>query len=598
MFEKILIFLSCLIGLCSDAETQKTPDHVRMPISEYIQKMGNQDMMVTKDGGIVFMRRSTTSGNFLASTFAQTHHDWDQASVFLDGVLRKTPENDQLLSRAMVLAMGAGQHEKGLKIAHKLYDLDSQHVQSLPMLFLLMEAFKAEDYNSAQTYLKSLPEGSIADFIRPLLSAWLDAAKGEMNARNLIQNTIHIYHAFLIGDFLDKRDDFSALLQVSLNAEGLSVQDIERMGDVYTLIGEHETAQKLYNKALENWPDNKTLQTKSKALKAGETPVFFESVDGPADGVAMALFDMSQLLFNENSDDSARVFAQMALYLDPSMIDARIMLGYIAARHEQYDDALKHYAEIPLGHPRYLEAQRISANLLQAMGRTEDAVDALDGLAQKFDDIDALIQIGNIYRQAQDFKKAVDAYDRAESALGGKITDEYWHLHYVRGMALERAGRWSSAEKDLKAALSFRPNYPLVLNYLGYAWADKGEHLDQALDMIRKAVSLEPDDGYITDSLGWVLYRMGQFEEAVPHLERAVELLPYDAVVNDHLGDAYWQVGRKLEARFQWQRAQNHVDDDNEALLSDIHEKLEHGLSVVNRDSTAGVKEARIESSP
>ena len=95
--------------------------------------------------------------------------------------------------------------------------------------------------------------------------------------------------------------------------------------------------------------------------------------------------------------------------------------------------------------------------------------------------------------------------------------------------------------------------------------------------MIRKAVSLRPEDGYITDSLGWVLYRMGRYEQAIPHLERAVELLPYDPVINDHLGDAYWQVGRKLEARFQWTRAGNHSEDAQ--LLETIAVKMEDGLT-------------------
>src|SRR3546814_16368394 len=73
--------------------------------------------------------------------------------------------------------------------------------------------------------------------------------------------------------------------------------------------------------------------------------------------------------------------------------------------------------------------------------------------------------------------------------------------------------------------------------------------------MIEKAVELRPQDGYIVDSLGWALYRLGDHLGAVLHLERAVELRPTDPTINDHLGDAYWQVGRHAEARFQWQRA-------------------------------------------
>ena len=90
------------------------------------------------------------------------------------------------------------------------------------------------------------------------------------------------------------------------------------------------------------------------------------------------------------------------------------------------------------------------------------------------------------------------------------------------------------------------------MNYLGYSWVDMNMNLDEALDMIRKAVDLRPSDGYIVDSLGWAYYRLGRFDEAVRELERAVSLKPDDPVLNDHLGDAYWRAGRKLEATFQW----------------------------------------------
>jgi Flp pilus assembly protein TadD len=82
-----------------------------------------------------------------------------------------------------------------------------------------------------------------------------------------------------------------------------------------------------------------------------------------------------------------------------------------------------------------------------------------------------------------------------------------------------------------------------------------GINFDKAEDMLKRAVELQPEDGYIVDSLGWVYYKLGRFEDAVIQLEKAVELKPDDPTINDHLGDAYWQIGRYHEARFQWHRA-------------------------------------------
>ncbi|MBN8898254.1 MAG: tetratricopeptide repeat protein, partial [Rhodospirillales bacterium] len=96
---------------------------------------------------------------------------------------------------------------------------------------------------------------------------------------------------------------------------------------------------------------------------------------------------------------------------------------------------------------------------------------------------------------------------------------------------------------------------PFVLNYLGYSWADKGEHLPEARRMLQRAAEKRPNDGAVVDSLGWVMLRQGQVADAVRLLERAVELDSEDATINGHLGDAYWAAGRKIEAQYQWRRA-------------------------------------------
>lgn len=110
-------------------------------------------------------------------------------------------------------------------------------------------------------------------------------------------------------------------------------------------------------------------------------------------------------------------------------------------------------------------------------------------------------------------------------------------------------------------------------------------NLDKGLEMIRKAVELKPDDGYIVDSLGWAYFRMNRFDEAVTELERAAELMAGDPTINDHLGDAYWRVGRKLEAVFQWNQALEMKPE--EAEVSKIKAKIENGLPALKQDVPA-----------
>ena len=193
------------------------------------------------------------------------------------------------------------------------------------------------------------------------------------------------------------------------------------------------------------------------------------------------------------------------------------------------------------------------AGLIEQMGRTEDAMHELQSIARDYPDspIPAMHQ-ADLLRGKQRFAEAIPAYGQAIARIKTPAPSN-WLLYYDRGICYERSHQWSKAEADFKHALRLSPNQPYVLNYLGYSWADMGQNLTQAREMIEKAVQLRPNDGAIVDSLGWAMLR--QVTDAVSTLERAVELDPEDSSVNGHLGDAYWAAGRKLEAAFQWRRA-------------------------------------------
>jgi Tfp pilus assembly protein PilF len=104
-------------------------------------------------------------------------------------------------------------------------------------------------------------------------------------------------------------------------------------------------------------------------------------------------------------------------------------------------------------------------------------------------------------------------------------------VFFGRGIVLERTKQWPKAELDMKKALELSPDQPHVLNYLGYSWVDQGLHLDEGMKMLMQATALRPDDGAITDSVGWAFYRTGQFDKAVEWLERASEQKGDDATI-------------------------------------------------------------------
>jgi tetratricopeptide (TPR) repeat protein len=516
----------------------------------------------------------TLSGDYLSSVFAQRHHDWKKAGDYLSSVMKHTPDEPSLLKRAMVLSMGSGDMTAALELAKKVSTTPENN--SLATLFLTVGAFHDDNYKGASDLIKGMPPGSLSEFIMPLLASWADAGIGVYNIDGLTDNTLHMHHAVLISDLLGKKVDTESLMSKAVSAKGLNIEDLERMANIYAHLGENTKAQDLYQKIVLEWPEHPTAGKYLAALKDGKKVDPIIPAKSAKDGIAATLYDMANLLYREYADDSARVFAQMALYVMPQMSDARLLVAAIDARNERFEEAINSYIMIKPDSEYFLEAHRKAADLMEDAHATDRALKQLNMLVKDHNDLESLIKIGDIYRRKEDFPKAIEIYNQAASKLGGTVPKEYWNLLYVRGISYERAGQWEKAEADLQASLAYQPDHPFILNYLAYAWADQGLHLDKALTLSKKAAAMQPDDGYIADSLGWVLYRMGKVEESLPQLERAVELLPYDATVNDHLGDAYWQAGRKREAIFQWQRAKNYGDDKE--LLAKLNDKLENGI--------------------
>jgi len=265
---------------------------------------------------------------------------------------------------------------------------------------------------------------------------------------------------------------------------------------------------------------------------------------------------------------------RMSLYLDPTREDARVLLGDVLAALDDTDGAREAYTAIPSGSPYYATAR---AKLAWSYQAAKEADEGLGMARQAYEaypaDRDAAVTYADLLRANQRFAESATVLDGVITRAGGTPD---WRLLYMRGIALERSGQWPAAEKDLVAALAQQPNEPDLLNYLGYAWIDRGQRLAEAMDMVKRAVAANPRSGAMVDSLGWAYFRIGDFRNAVEKLEEAVLLSPADPEINNHLGDAYWRVGRQIEARFQWSRALS-LDPPPE-IRADAEAKLKTGL--------------------
>ena len=127
------------------------------------------------------------------------------------------------------------------------------------------------------------------------------------------------------------------------------------------------------------------------------------------------------------------------------------------------------------------------------------------------------------------------------------------------------------------ASLEAKPDQAYVINYLAYSWIEKGIKIEKSLSMLEKANKLRSNDPYITDSLGWALFKLERYEEAKEYLQLAVRLLPADPIVNDHYGDVLWKIGNEIQARYYWDYVLN-LEKIEDKLKKNVEDKLIKGL--------------------
>ncbi|MGB0852106.1 MAG: tetratricopeptide repeat protein [Pikeienuella sp.] len=535
------------------------------------------------------------SGSYLAGRHAATIADVDQAGRYFARALARDPGNPGLMEQALVYQTAAGRVEQALSLARDLIDIQPDH--RLSALVLTAEDIRAGNLDAAQARLSATPE-AFHPLVGALLSAWtahglrqfekVESAFESLDDRTIIQ----VFAGYHLGLIRLAEDDVPAAEAAFDKAMGLLSAPTGRMARGYAAMlrraDRKDEARKVYERAMSIAVGDAVLERELSTLAAGEPALM--AVSTPADGAAEALFGLASALGQEGGKRLSLFYTRLALHLRPDFSDAALLTAELLEDQEQFALAVKAYESIDATNPHSRAAEIGRAEALHRMGEDDKAVEALQQLTRRSPEaVDAHIALGDLMRRIQRFAEGAQAYDVAVDLMAA-ADRETWVLYYQRGITLERSDQWERAEADFFKALELSPDQPLVLNYLGYSWLEKGLNLEKALPMIQKAVDQRPDDGYIVDSLGWAYYLRGDFENAVVELERAVELRPVDPVINDHLGDALWQVGRRLEAEFQWKRAMSFEPDAHDAIR--IKRKLQVGLDQVLEEETVSDPEA------
>jgi len=202
-------------------------------------------------------------------------------------------------------------------------------------------------------------------------------------------------------------------------------------------------------------------------------------------------------------------------------------------------------------------------------GKSEEGIQmAKSTLSNDANDRETYVSLSQIYARLKRWKEAEDSVNEAEKLASRPEEKEY--VQYFRGALYEREKKYDQAEQAFRQVLQQDPNNSTTLNYLGYMLADHNMHLEEALGMIKRAVELEPQNGAYLDSLGWVYFKLGNYDQAEENLRRAAEKTPNDATIQDHLGELYAKTGKLKLAAMHWERA---LDEWGKSMAGDVDQQ-------------------------
>ncbi len=530
----------------------------------------------------------SVAGPYLAARSAAMQSDFEQAASYFTQALTRDPGNVDLMESAMVSQLALGRLDRAIPIATAMQA--AGETSQVAHVVLTADLIKRGEF-------EALLEGDgesrrIGPLVDGLVRAWAMMGTGEVNAaldafdEIAGQSGLQGFALFHKAMALASVGDFEGADRIFIEDRTRSVLQTRRSVlarvEILSQLEREDEARELMQTMFSGASDPE-IDSFIAGLEEDD-PLPFTHVTSVQDGFAEVFFSVAAALRSEAAPEYTILYAQVARNLRPDHLDALLLTAELFETLRQYDAAIAVFKEVPPTDPSYHVAELGRAAALRRSDRPEAAAEVLEQLSRSHGDL-ATVQsaLGDAMRQQDRFAEAVAAYDKA-LAITERTGANSWFLLYARGISHERQGNWKAAEADFRKALELNPGHPQVLNYLGYSLVEKRENLDEALELIEQAVAASPNSGYIIDSLGWALYRLGRYEEAVPHMEKAVELMAVDPVVNDHLGDVYWAVGRIREAEFQWARALSFIDHGETTEDADpdrIRRKLEVGLDTL-----------------
>ena len=423
------------------------------------------------------------AGPYLAAKQAEIRGDVANAARLYAQTLARDSENKEVMERAMINQIAAGNVAEGIALARRYDALEPGH--HLGVIALATGDLKANNIQAARDLL-----AQDGPFVAQVIFAWAAFGADEMqNARDVLATLeaddtngrpgqiVAAYHMGLIEAASGNDEAAVAALERAANlADGGTLRLVRMLASALARLDRPEDAVRAIEKRLAGTYGDPSLSAFAEEIAGGLKPEV--AIRTAEQGAAEVLFGVSGLLARGRNRLIGLAYARLATYLDADLTRAKLLIAQLLDQDRQFELALSAYESIPDGAPESLAAMIGRAEVLQASGKVDDGIAAMRDTVVRFPTaLEAHTSLGDMLRRESKFEEAAVAYDGAVALLS-EIEPHHWGLFYQRGIAYERSKQWDKAEADFRNALELEPDQPDVLNYLGYSlvepWPEAG----------------------------------------------------------------------------------------------------------------------------
>jgi tetratricopeptide (TPR) repeat protein len=517
---------------------------------------------------------------FLRFSYLLDHDRQREALAELQQAVAADPESSELLVDLSTLYLRQGDRDAALAAVQRAVKLDPGSVDGHLLLASLYGSLNQTKDAVAEykEVLKLDPDHQKA--LLNLASLYATDSQYEQ-AYELLQgyvlrhpdNLLVTYYLGRMALELKRYPDAERLYLSALSLRPNFEMALFDLGYVYEVTDRYPEAETTYRKILALDPDNEQARSRLGDLYLrqenyrGALEEFQKVLDGKEEGVEMRL-KVALIHLELGEQDQAIEILENLAAARPKDGEIRYYLGSAYLEKQDFDRAQAELDLVPGDSSYALRAAIQRAAILEKKGDMEGAVKLIRQAIERHPrEPEGYLSLGGFYQTAKRFPEAAAALRE-----GLAVAPDNPRLHFRLGTVLDKMGKREECIREMEKVIALDPKDAVALNYLGYTLAEMGVRLDQAEDQVKRALKLKPDDPYITDSLGWVYYKMGRYEDALKFLVKAREHLPDDPVVAEHVGDAYRALGRWREAEVSYERALHLGAEDRDRLRTKLDE--------------------------